>query len=226
MTYSGRFAIVCTTVLLISTGVARAQTPAASSLPPHKLALEVTAAATLGNTSDKSFGGEADYTFRPRIDFFVEGAHIGNAATSDLESRAQTIGAAVGASTSATERVNFLDFGARYWLPEITPTLSKVHPYVTGGVGFAQIQTRTTFSVDGATVSPESLGIQLGSDLAGDHTRPFLMLGLGGTVPFAKRYFVDFGYRYGHAFKETADSDVVLAGVNTNRLQVGVGIYF
>jgi len=221
MTYSARSAIVCTTIVVISAGAARAQTPAASSIPPHKLALEVTAAATLGHTSDKSFGGEADYSFRPRLDFFVEGAHIGNAATSDLESRAREIGDAVGASTSAVERVNFLDFGARYRVGTF-----KFNPYVALGVGFAQVKTSTTFSQNGQTVSPESLGIQLGSDLSGTHTRPFVMAAVGGTAPFAKRYFVDFGYRYGHAFKETEDSDLVLAGVNTNSLQVGVGSYF
>jgi opacity protein-like surface antigen len=226
MTRSGRSAIVCATVLFITTGVAQAQTTAAPPVPPHRIALDVTVGATLGHTSDKSFGGEADYAFNPDIDFFVEGAHIGNAATSDFDARAHTIGVAVGASVSAVERVNFLDFGARYRLPEITPTVSKVHPYVAGGLGFAQVKTQTTFSINGTAVVPETLGVQLGSDLSGTHTRAFLMLGVGGTVPFQKRYFVDFGYRYGHAFKETADSELVLAGVNTQRLQVGVGLYF
>jgi Outer membrane protein beta-barrel domain len=222
----GRTGIVCAMVLFTTAGVARAQTTAAQSVPPHKIALEVTGGATLGHTSDASFGGEADYALNPTLDVIVEGAHIGNAATSDFSSRAQAIANAVGAGVSASQRVNFLDFGVRYRLPEITPTISRVHPYVTGGLGFAQVKNESTFSVNGNAVPPDSLGIQLGSDLSGSHTRPFLMLGVGGSVPFQKRYFVDFGYRYGHAFKATSESEVVLAGVTTQRLQVGVGITF
>lgn len=230
MTRSGRFSIVCATVLFtvvfMKAGVAHAQTTATPPVPAHRIALEVTAAATLGHTSNGSFGGEADYAFSPRIDFFVEGAHIGNAATRDFDNRAQRLGAVVGASVSAVERVNFLDFGARYHVGQYVPAIEKVHPYVAGGLGFANVKTTTTFSVNGTAVVPESLGVQLGSDLSGTHNRPFLMLGFGGTMPFYRRYFVDFGYRYGHAFSQTTDGELVLAGVNTNRIQIGAGIYF
>jgi len=225
MTCSVRSAIVCATVLFTA-AVAQAQTTATPATPPHRLALEVTAAATLGHTSDKSFGAEGNYALNPKMDVFVEGGHVGNAATSDFDARVHTIGAAVNASTSAVQRVNFLDGGIRYHLRDYTPTLAKLHQYVAAGLGFAQVKNETTFSVNGASVVPEALGISLGSDLSGTHNRPFIMLGLGGNVPFQKRYFVDFGYRYGHAFGETADGETVLAGINVSRLQIGVGITF
>jgi opacity protein-like surface antigen len=232
MTRSVRSAIVraialFTVVVFMRTGVARAQTAPPPPVPPHRIALEVTTAATLGHTSHGSFGAEADYAYTPQIDFFVEGAHIGNAATKDLDNRARALGNAVGATVSAVERVNFIDFGARYHVSRyVPPKIQKIHPYVAGGLGFANVKTATRFSINGTAVVPDSLGIQLGSDLAGTHNRAFLMLGFGGTMPFHQRYFLDFGYRYGHAFGQTDQGELVLAGVNTNRIQIGAGIYF
>ena len=226
----GRSLTVCATVLFtvvfMTTDVAHAQTTATPPVPPHRIALAVTAAATFGHTSSGSFGAEADYAFSPRLDFFVEGAHIGDAATGDFDDRAHAVGAAVGASVDAAQRVNFLDFGARYHVGQYIPAIEKVHPYVAGGIGFANVKNTTNFSVNGTPVVPESLGIQLGSDLSGTHNRPYFMLGFGGTMPFYRRYFIDFGYRYGRATSETADGETVLAGVNTNRIQIGGGIYF
>jgi opacity protein-like surface antigen len=220
----GRSAIVCA-IALLGTSVARAQTTA-PPVPPHQISLEFTVGPTLGHTSSVSVGGEADYVLRPKIDLFVEGAHIGNAATSDFKQRGQTIANSVGASVSGVQRVNFLDFGARYHLPDFNPTIAKVHPYVAAGLGFASVKNTTTFSVNGTTVPPESLGVQEGSDLSGTHNRPFLMLGIGTHMPLRQRYFLDISYRYGHAFSASEDGEEVLAGVNTNRIQFGFGLYF
>jgi opacity protein-like surface antigen len=220
----GRSAIVCA-IALLTASAARAQTTA-PAVPPHQISLEFTFGPTFGHTSSASVGGEADYVLNPKIDLFVEGAHIGNAATSDFDQRGHTIANAIGASVSGKQRVNFLDFGARYHLPGFNPTIARVHPYVAGGLGFANVKNETTFSMNGTPVVPESIGLQLGSDLSGSHNRPFLMLAVGTHTPFQKRYFLDISYRYGHAFSETQDSEVVLAGVNTNRLQFGLGLYF
>jgi opacity protein-like surface antigen len=52
------------------------------------------------------------------------------------------------------------------------------------------------------------------------------MAALGGDMAFAKRYFVDFSYRYGRVLQKTEDSDVVIAGFNTHRVQIGLGVKF
>jgi len=227
MTRLHRAALACAAALFTTTSTARAQTPAASQTQlPHRLTIQIDLGATFGHTSDASVGGEADYAINTKFDGFIEGGHIGNAATSDFSRRASNLGAAVGASVSAVERVNFLDFGVRYRVPDWSATLAKVHPYVAGGIGFAQVKTKTTLSINGAAVVPESIGVQLGDDLSGTQNRPFAMLALGGTWPIRQRYFLDFGYRYGHAFKRTEQSELILAGVNTNRLQIGFGIAF
>lgn len=186
---------------------------------------EIDVAATLGHKSDKAVGGEAGYRLRPQLDVFFEGGHIGNAASADLDSRATTIGNAVGASASAVAKVNYFDAGARYHIQ--TTRTGPFQPYVTAGVGAAHVKNQTTLSVNGTTVDPTSLGVLFGTDLNGTETSGFFMLGGGGTVPFGKRYLVDVSYRYGRVFqKSDSNGNVVIAGINTHRVQAGLGITF
>lgn len=204
--------------------LARAQTGGA---PAYRSYAEINAGATLGHKSDASVGGEAGFQVMPitlpGLDVFVEFGHIGNAASADLDARATTIANNVGATASAVSKVNYFDAGARYRFAA-TP---KIHPYVALGLGFAQVSNETTLSVNGTAVPPENLGVLFGSDLNGSEKAGFFMLGGGATVPFASRYFVDVSYRYGRVFQKTDDSgNVVIAGINTNRVQAGLGIKF
>jgi opacity protein-like surface antigen len=201
---------VCTAALV------RAQTAPAGSGDTRAYA-ELNVAATLGHKSDKAVGGEAGFRLTPMFDLLVEGGHIGNAATSDLDARATAIANAVGASANTIAKVNYFDVGVRYHLPvNVKPT---VHPYLAVGVGIAQVTTQTTLSQN------EDL-VQFGSDLNGTEKSPFFMIGGGVNVDFAKRYFVDLTYRFGLVFQKTSGGDVVLASIGTNRVQAGLGVRF
>jgi opacity protein-like surface antigen len=196
--------------------------PAASDEPRGYA--EVNLGATFGHKSDMSVGAEGGWAVMRDLDVFFEFGHIGNAASSDLESRANGIANNVGATANVIAKVNYFDAGVRYRFIINQP---NVRPYVAAGFGGAHVTTQTTFSVNGTEVPPENLGIALGPDLSGSETVPFFMLGGGATVTFHTRYFVDVSYRYGRVFeKKDDDGNVQLAAFNTNRLQVGVGLTF
>lgn len=184
---------------------------------------EIDVAATLGHKSDAAVGVEAGYRIRPRFDVFFEGGHIGNAASADLDQRATTIANAVGASASTVAKVNYFDVGVRYhW-----PVAGRFHPYLAMGIGAAGVKNETTLSVNGTAVPAEDLGVLFGSDLNGHETSGFFMFGGGATAPFGKRYFGDLSYRYGRVFqKSDSGGNVVIDGINTHRVQIGVGVRF
>lgn len=202
--------------------------PAASSAPADTRGYaEFNVGPTFGNKSDVSVGGEGGYQVMRDLFVFAEVGHIGNAASSDLESRANAIANNVGASANVIAKVTYFDAGIRYVFVTNSP---KIHPYVTTGFGLAHVTTETTFAVNGTVVPPENLGITLGNDLNGSQTAPYWMLGGGATYDFGSRYFADLSYRYGRVFgkSEQSGSDTVttLSAFNTSRLQIGVGITF
>jgi len=208
-------------ITVASAATLRAQT---STTDETKGYAEFNLGPTFGHKSDLSVGGEGGWEVKRDLDVFFEFGHIGNAASSDLESRANTIANNVGAAANVIAKVNYFDFGVRYRFIVNAP---NVRPYVAAGFGGAHVTTQTTFTVNGTTVPPENLGISIGPDLSGSQTVPFFMLGGGFTYAFVTRYFADISYRYGRVFEKTdADGNVQLAGFNTNRLQVGVGIKF
>ncbi len=201
----------------------RAQPAASAASTEMPGYAEVNVGATLGHKSDVSVGGEAGYRVRPNLFVFGEVGHIGNAASSDLDARATAIANNVGASANAISKVNYFDFGVRYYI-QGTP---MVHPYAAVGFGGAHVSNETTLSVNGTVVPPENLGVQFGSDLNGSENSPFLMIGIGADIPFHTRYFADVTYRYGRVFSKSDDAgNVIIAGLNTNRIQIGVGIKF
>ena len=222
-----RIARVVPMLFAITLGCAsmlRAQTAAAPAADETPGYAEFNAGATFGHKSDASFGGEGGYRIHRDLFLFGEVGHIGNAASADLESRAINIANNVGATANVIAKVTYFDFGGRYVFVTNSP---KIHPYVTGGFGAATVTTDTSFSVNGTVVPPDSLGITLGTDLAGTQTAPYLMFGGGANVDFGSRYFADISYRYGRVFGKTDSNGVAtLEAFNTNRLQVGVGIKF
>jgi opacity protein-like surface antigen len=224
MTRFARLAIVSVAALLGGVVAARAQSAPG---PEKPFTAEVTTAATLGHKSSGSIGLEIDYRMNAEWRVFFEGGHIANSATSDFDNRAQFIANQVGASQSAVEKVNYFDIGARYEVPNyMLHVQPRFHPYVTLGIGAAHVRTSTHFSVNGTDVSAESLGIGLGSDLSGAFTRPLLMIGFGTTFPFKTRYLLDLSYRWGHVYQEVSNSELILRGINTQRVQIGFGYKF
>ncbi len=221
MTRSALSAIVCVAALCGAT-VAQAQSAAPAD---GRYSAQIDIAATLGHKSDGSLGGELGYRFNDTWDFYFEFGHMGNVATSNLDSRAQLIANTIGASESTVQKANYYDIGARYKLRPRGPW----HPYAVAGLGAATVRTKTDFFVNGQDVTGQLANftpqIQLGSDLSGSLTKALLVVGVGVTRPFKSRYFVDGSYRVGHIFPKTSviENDV---SINTQRVQIGVGIKF
>ncbi len=210
-------ATLCLVGILCAASVS-AQTPTAT--PGSRFYLELTVGPTLGHKSDKSVGVEAGMVVAEHLEGFLEGGHIGNAATSDFETRGQKIANALGANLSSVEKVNYFDVGVRY----LVPVMSSVHPYVAVGVGIAHVATETNLTIGGAPVGSDA--VSLGTDLSGTFTRPLIMFGVGANITFARRFFGDLSYRYGRVSGESDASEVVLAAVPTQRLQFGIGVRF
>jgi len=213
-------AIVVLAVTVCSAVAAEAQT--AARLPADgPWYAEFAAAATLGHRSSSSVGGEGGYRLTKDFDVFFEGGHIRTVGTADLDARAQLVAGAIGATANASYHVSYFDAGVRYHIKQIT----RVHSYVAVGLGAAHVRADTGLGVNGVTVSPDSLGVQFGSDLSGAETKFYLMLGGGATWDFKKRYFVDASYRYGRIAPKTS----AIEGdqpINTQRVQIGIGLRF
>src|SRR4030095_4913032 len=119
---------------------------------------------------------------------------------------------------------NYFDVGVRYKVPYLT----KYHPYVGIGLGFGSTTPEVTFTVNGTDVTGQldQFGVQLGADLSETQTRPLFVIGGGVVYDFAKRYFIDGTYRYGRTSHAESDSEVIMEGLNTQRLQIGFGLRF
>jgi opacity protein-like surface antigen len=214
------------------TGTAHAQT---AGTGPDRGYVELTGAATLGHKSSSSIGGEAGYSLTDALQLFLEGGRMANVATTDVDARAMTIGNAitpVPASVSTAQRAAYFDIGVKYRLSEHFKgrpnwLSSRWRPYGLLGVGAASVKTTTNFSIGGTDVTGQldQYGVQLGNDLSGTVTKAFLTVGLGTNATLGQRYLLDFSYRYGRVFPRTsqiADDK----GINTQRLQAGIGIRF
>src|SRR5262245_51475306 len=102
-----RFVRVVTCVVIGLTAVAaqsQAQTPGATDESNFYAGL--TLGATFGHKSSGSVGGEAGGQVGP-VGIFLEGGHMMNVGTEDLDARALTIANAVGATASASYKVNY-----------------------------------------------------------------------------------------------------------------------
>jgi len=186
---------------------------------------EVTAAATLGHKSDKAFGGEAGGILTGDIGVFIEGGHMGNVGNTDLETRAQKIATFLGGNVGSTAyKLNFFDIGLKYGVP----MGGRWHPYVALGVGLAKIKPEVTFGVGGTDVTGDlaNRGVQLGTDLSDSQNALFILIGGGAMVNFGTRYFADGSYRYGRTSAVKDGDETVIKGLNTQRVQIGVGIRF
>jgi opacity protein-like surface antigen len=231
MTRFARFAVVCVATLFIGGGIAEAQTetqPEAQTTAKSRwpadgpFSAQFDAAATLGHKSSSSFGAELTYRLNDDWDVFLETGHMRNVATSDLDARAQLIANFIGGTTSAVQKANYFDIGARYRIMG----RGKWDPYVTLGLGVAHVETKTNFAINGTDVT-NSIGdlVSLGPDLSGSLNKAFLTIGPGVNVPLGVRYFFDGCYRYGRIFPRSAQVEND-KGINTQRVQVAIGIKF
>lgn len=147
-----------------------------------------------------------------------------NITSSALQDRANIIGQQINATANPIQKAAYYDFGLKYRLmPD-----GKWNPYVSLGFGGARVSTTTTFSQNGATLTDAQLAanlVALGADLDGHVMKPLAVLGLGVQVPFDKKFFLDGSFRYGRIFPRSGEIDND-KGVNTERVQVGIGIRF
>jgi len=213
--------VTCFGIVLVA-GVTRLQAQSASE--PRWYG-EFTVGPTLGHKSDVSIGGEGGGRLTDVIDVFVEIGHMGNVGNTDLEARAQKIADFIGGTVGTTAyKMTYFDVGAKYRVMDTGPW----HPYVGVGLGFGTIKPEVRWAVGGNDVTDQlpSLGVQLGSDLSESHTAFLFMIGGGTTYTFMTRYFADLSYRYGRTSEVSSDSEVLIKGLNTQRVQFGVGIRF
>jgi opacity protein-like surface antigen len=216
-----RFAYVAAVCLVATLGIgvrsAHAQAaPAADS----QMYAEINFGPTLGHKSDAFVGGEFGYRLTDTLDLFVEGGHMGNVATTDLDDRAAIIANHLGGTASTAFKVNHFDVGVRYRI-DGTPT---IHPYVLGAIGVANVKTEVAFSVNGTVIDPSST-VQIGSDLSGTLNKTMIVIGFGINVPFKTRFFGDLGYRYGAILSKT-DNFETDKTISTQRIVLGAGIRF
>jgi opacity protein-like surface antigen len=219
-----RFARVvsCVVIGFVAFGArASAQTPAGTASSEPRFYAAIDFGATFGHKSSGFFGGEAGARITGPLAVFLEGGQMRNVGSQDLDDRAFLIANAVGATASASYRINYFDVGVRY-----TPDMAwKARPYVVFGVGLAEVRATTSLAINGTTVDPASLGVQFGNDLNGTARKPFITVGGGVTYPLMKRLFFDGSFRYGRVLpnEEEGASD---SGINTQRLQFGIGFRF
>jgi opacity protein-like surface antigen len=216
-----RFACVAAVCLVatLGTGVRSAHAQAAPAADSQMYA-EINFGPTLGHKSDAFVGGEFGYRLTETLDLFVEGGHMGNVATTDLDDRAAIIANHLGGTASTAFKVNHFDVGVRYRI-DGTPT---IHPYVLGAIGVAHVNTEVAFSVNGTVIDPSST-VQVGSDLSGSLNKTMIVIGFGINVPFKTRFFGDLGYRYGAILSKT-DNFETDKTISTQRIVLGAGIRF
>jgi hypothetical protein len=222
MIRSNYVALVCAAALTATARMAQAQAPTPSP-EGQRFYAEAAAAATLGNKSDKAFDVEFGYRLTNAFTVFVEGGHMGNVATADLDARAQRIATFIKGTSGAVQKANFFDIGVTYRLP---PLKWNLQPYVGFGVGAAKVSNEVSFVVNGSDVTSQLLdtyGVELGNDLADSLTKPFFTIPIGVRYTVLKRYFIDGSYRYGRIAARTSQIDQDVA-ISAQRVQIGFGV--
>jgi opacity protein-like surface antigen len=220
-----RCGAVVAMLLLFGAMAAHAQTPAQTQPPPPppqpRASVAFTSGASFGYAS--SVGGEASMRLARVLDLIVAGAHVWNLTPADVASRALTIANAVGATATTSVHANVFDLGLRLYVPALGGRY--VQPYGLAGGGLALLHTRTVFDAGAGPTDADTLGIQLGRDLAGTTIKPSLLVGGGAVVTPSRRLFIDLGVRYDRIFARPSQipHDQVL---NAVRLQIGAGVWF
>lgn len=220
-------------VVVAWAGTARAQAgtanPSGATAGSDRWYAEFTVGPTFGHTTSVSFGGELGWWLTDTIGIFGEGGRMQNVATADFDDKAALIANFIGGSADARRRASYFDAGAVYKLP-LDMLDGRGHPYVLAGVGGAHVSNDVTFRVGGSDVTGSLLdqfGVQLGSDLAGTYNKVFVTVGAGVHVDLTGRWLADISYRYGRVgSNKDADGQVIVKALNTNRLQLGVGVRF
>ena len=141
-------------ILIAATAVSAQTTPAT----PDRGYVEGVAESAFGNVTSQSFGAEFGVTVRPDLQVFGSFGHVGDVATTELSTAAQTIASALtqlqpnSVSYSVKEPVTFFVGGVRYRF-SVTSTLK---PYISGGLGVASVTKDVKFLIGGTDVTNSS----------------------------------------------------------------------
>jgi opacity protein-like surface antigen len=220
-----RVLVMVLTIGTALSSVAHAQAPpAAPPVVESKGYVEAFAQSAFGNVTSQAYGGEVGYTVRKNLQVFVEFGQVKDVAPPEFRAAAQLIAGFLSpteSSFSAKEPVTFGAGGVKYLIPM---SRSRVEPYVLVGVGVAKVTKDVTFTVGTADVTSQlkSLGVQLGSDLSGEFTKPMVTVGGGVDWPFWRQIVVGFQFRFSHIGAE----DETTSALNIGRAGAAVGIRF
>ncbi len=215
-----RFSILLTVICLGVAASAQAQGGAGSR--SSQTYGEFVAGPTFGKDAiEASFGLEAGFPYKA-LRIFVEGGVMRDVLSAELVTAATVISnflETFGTSAFTLKQpVGYVAAGLRYNLVDH----HRIRPYLSVGFGGARVTKNVSFFVNGADVTDqllETFGVQLGADLAGDETRPFLEAGLGAHISIGDRIMADASYRYGRVF-------LIEPGMIIPRVQFGIGVGF
>lgn len=189
------------------------------------IGVQGTVGATFGNKTGASFGGEFDYKLSTEWELFVEGGQMRNVASSQMDEDAQVIATGIGGTADVAEHANYYNVGIKYLM---VPFGGGYTPYVGIGGGAARVNKDVSFTVNGQELSELQLlsdhGVQLGADLAGITVKPMMTVAVGVSRGFG-RAFMDVSYRYGFIFSKSGSIEDD-KGLNTQRVQLGIGVRF
>jgi opacity protein-like surface antigen len=204
--------------ILIAATTVSAQTTSATADRGYVVAV---AESAFGNVTSQSYGAEFGVTVSPDIQVFGSFGHIGNVATSELSTAAQSIASALSqlqpnsVSFSVNEPATLFVGGVRYRFP----VTSILKPYISGGLGVGSVSKDVKFLIGGTDVTNSiSQYVTLGSDITGSESGLMFTFGGGVVWPVWEQLILDFHYQYGHISTDTP--------VGVSRAGIGVGLRF
>jgi len=211
-------------ILTLSAAVLMAATPVSAqttTATEDRGYLEAVAESAFGNVTSQSYGAEVGVTVRPDLQVFGSFGHVGNVATTELSTAAQTIAGALSqlqpgvVSFSVNEPATFFVGGVRYRF-QVPSTLK---PYISGGAGFASVSKDVKFFINGSDASSTiSQYVTLGTDVSGDESALMITFGGGVVWPAWRQLIIDLHYQYGHISADTP--------ISVSRAGVGIGVRF
>jgi opacity protein-like surface antigen len=206
-------------ILMVYAATAGAQTRPAGAAP-HDYFAVVDAGVTAGHATGGVFNIDIGKRLNETWDVYLEAGRMTDTRTATMDTDAAVIVAVLGpsATVSAKQPATYGALGARYKVP----TTWRVQPYVGVGLGVAKVTRDVAFTVNGNSVNAvllDTFGVQLGTDLSGSETKALFTFGIGGQIPLRGMAFADVSYRFARMFLSDA-------GLNTNRVQFGIGVRF
>ena len=206
-------------ILMVYATTAGAQTRPAGAAP-HEYFAVVAAGVTAGHAAGGVFNIDLGKHLNAGWDVYLEAGRMTDTRTATMDTDAAVIVGVLGpsATVSAKQPATYGALGVRYKVP----TTWRVQPYVGVGIGAAKVTRSVAFAVNGNNVNSvllETYGVQLGTDLSGSETKALITFGIGAQIPLRGMAFADVSYRFGRVFLSEA-------GLNTSRVQFGIGVRF